>query len=216
MNLPHPTCARFTTSGSVQRLHDSTLTSERSWTLRFAWSSISPFVASSSSVPSGRSSPRPTHSSCGGTSGMWQIQLFYISCFAAAKAPLREAHAWRSLAAPHQPSNPHLLESRNAATILKGAESGMTVEAMRNAWQRRQTASRASTERRRERAQPEPRPQRAGTAHARRQPLQAHTAPGKRNADRKTRQEPRTKRPHESAARTQKNDASLGEGRMGL
>lgn len=120
MNLPHPTCARFTTSGSVQRLHDSTLTSERSWTLRFAWSSISPFVASSSSVPSGRSSPRPTHSTCGGTSGMWQIQLFYISCFAAAKAPLRETHAWRSLAAPRQPINPHLLESRNAATHPQG------------------------------------------------------------------------------------------------
>lgn len=120
MNLPHPTCARFTTSGSVRRLHDSTLTSERSWTLRFAWSSISPFVASSSSVPSGRSSPRPTHSTCGGTSGMWQIQLFYISCFAAAKAPLREAHAWRSLAVPHQPSNPHLLKSRNAANHPQG------------------------------------------------------------------------------------------------
>lgn len=126
MNLPHPTCARSATSGSVTRLHDSTLTSERSWTLRFAWSSISPFVASSSSVPSGRSSPRPTYLPCGGTSGMWQIQFLYFSCFAVSQAPLRDSfRAAVSVQLRACPPTPPP-ELRQAEAHRLGSASGMT------------------------------------------------------------------------------------------
>lgn len=157
-------------------------------------------IVSSSSVPSGRASPRPTHLACGGTSGIGQIQFFLFLASReqapAARRPTRGGLRDASLPPATTSSAAHLRPARPLATRPSAQRQPARRTQPQRAHRSQSQAAppRASTPAQRPKPQRQaPRTQRL-TTRSQRRTMRDHTAPGRHERDTASTERTRAKR----------------------